>query len=124
MASLPECLGGVVGSAIIPLAVASIKTSVTFTELTMVSIFELAVLFVKLTLLRIELAVLFVELAVLFIELAELLEFPALLLVDGDLTYLLVTWLFSSIPCQHYIYIRWCDRIENPRIEIFSSLIG
>ena len=41
----------------------------------MVSIFELSMLFVKLTVLR-------VELAVLFVELAEVLEFPALLVVD------------------------------------------
>ena len=42
----------------------------------MVSIFELSVFFVKLTVLRVELAELFVELDVLLIELAELLEFP------------------------------------------------
>ena len=85
MASLPERLGGVLGSAIIPLTVASIETSVAFAELTMVSIFELSMLFVKLTVLRVELAVLFVELAVLLIELAEVLEFPAFLVVDGVL---------------------------------------
>ena len=92
MASLPERLGGIVGSAIIPLAVASIEPSVAFTELTVVSIFELAVLFVKLTVLLVVLAVLFVELAVLLIELAELVEFPALLLADGDIYS--PSWLF------------------------------
>ena len=85
MASLPKRLGGVLGSAIIPLTVASIETSVAFAELTMVSIFEFSVLFVKLTVHRVELAVLFVELAVLPIKLAELLEFPVLLVVDGVL---------------------------------------
>ena len=88
MASLPERLGSVVGSGIISLAVASIEPSVAFPELTVVSIFELAILFVKLTVLLVVLAVVFVELAVLLIELAELLEFPVLLLVDGDLEYL------------------------------------
>ena len=87
MALLSQRLGGVVGSAINPLAVASIEPSVAFTELTVVSIFELAVLFIKLTVLLVVLALLFVELAVLLIELAEHLEFPALLLVDGDLKY-------------------------------------
>ena len=59
-----------------------------FTELTMVSIFELAVLFVELAVLLVELSVLFVELAVLVDEPDEFLAFAALLVVDGDLTYL------------------------------------
>ena len=88
MASLPERLGDVVASRTISLAVTSIEPSVPFTELTMVSIFELAVLFVELAVLLVELVVLFVELAVLLVEPAEFLAFDALLVVDGDRTYL------------------------------------
>ena len=75
---LPERFGGVVGSANIPLALASI-------ELTLVSI-ELAVLFVELAVLFLELALLFVKLALL-IELAALFEFVELLLLEEDQEY-------------------------------------
>ena len=83
----------------------TLNLPVAFTELTVVSIFELAVLFVKLTVLLVVLSVLFVELAVLLIELAELLEFPALLLVDGDLKYLfaIVAVLIHALPTL-YLY--------------------
>ena len=68
----------------------------------MVSIFELAVLFVELAVLLVELAVLFVELAVLLVEPAEFLAFAALLVVDGDLAYLsaIVTVLTKLDPCN------------------------
>ena len=104
MASLPDHLVGVVGSATIVFAVASIEPSMAFAELTMVSMFELAVLFVKLIVLRVELAVLFVELAVLLIELAELLEFPALLVADGDLKYLFAI-VAVLIPALSTLYL-------------------
>ena len=65
IASLPERLGGVVVSAVIPLAVPSIETSVAVAELIIVSTFELPVRFDKLTVLLVKLAVLFDELAVL-----------------------------------------------------------
>ena len=83
---MPERLGGVVGSAI------------SFAELVMVSAFDLAVLFVKLTVHRI-------ELAVLFDELAELLEFPMLLAVAGDLKDLLAieNVLIHALPTL-YLY--------------------